>query len=194
MPSSLGHTVAVRTSQVPANVRPPLIVYTDGAYEDEVGSWGSLAIDPTTGLRWLFGGRVEEGLMRHWRECAGEQVICQVEAYAFAVTLFGIRVLAKQRTLIVFIDNEPCRLGFIRRSSPYAAMMGLISLVSLLEGALSATLWYERVPSKSNPADLPSRGLMSEAAKRFNATAMGDLTCTEVMRNFLKMHNSSSNE
>ena len=119
-----------------ANVRPPLIVYTDGAYEDEVGSWGSLVVDPTTGLRWLFGGRVEEGLVQHWRDCAGEQVICQVEAYAFAVTLFGIRVLVKQRTLIVFIDNEPCRLGFIRRSSPSAAMMSLISLVSLLEGAL----------------------------------------------------------
>ena len=176
-----------------ANVRPPLIVYTDGAYEGEVGSWGSLAIDPTTGLRWLFGGRIEEGLVRHWRECAGEQVICQVEAYAFAVTLFGIRVLAKQRTLIVFIDNEPCRLGFIRRSSPSAAMMSLISLVSLLEGALSATLWYERVPSKSNPADLPSRGLMSEAAKKFNATAMGDLPRTEVLRDFLKTQAYNSN-
>ena len=62
--------------------------------------------------------------------------------------------------------------------------MGLISLVSLLEGSLCATMWYERVPSKSNPADLPSK-LFGEAASRFSAEMKGDIACAPEMCNFL---------
>ena len=64
-------------------------------------------------------------------------------------------------------------------------MMGLIALVSLLEGSLATTLWYERVPSKSNPADLPSRMLSQEACSRFEAELKGDIACASVIRDFL---------
>ena len=86
---------------------------------------------------------------------------------------------------MAFIDIEPCRMGFIKRYSSSVAMMGLISLVSLLEGSLCTTMWYEQVPSKSNPADLPSRQLFSEAASRFSAEMKGDIACAPEMCNFL---------
>ena len=64
-------------------------------------------------------------------------------------------------------------------------MMGLIALVSLLEGSLATTLWYKRVPSKSNPADLPSHMLRQEACSRFRADFKGDIACASVIRDFL---------
>ena len=66
------------------------------------------------------------------------------EAYALAITLFGLRGFLTGRSVIAFIDNDPCRMGLIKRYSPSLPMMGLISLVSLLEGSLATTVWYER--------------------------------------------------
>ena len=165
---------------------PPVVIYTDGAFEDGVGTWGALVVDGQAGARWLFGGRVPQTLIQQWHGSAGAQVICEVEAYAVIMTLVGLRGFLERRSALVFIDNDPCRQGFIKRYSPSMPMMSLISLASLLEAALSTSLWYERVPSKSNPSDLPSRGLFEEAARRFAAEMKGDIACTDVMCDFLK--------
>ena len=106
-------------------------------------------------------------LLDHWREHAGKQVICQVEAYAVAMVLYGLRGALRARSIVAHIDNDPCRFGFIKRASPSSCLMALIALVSLLEGACETALWYKRVPSKSNPADLPSRFQVEEVARRF---------------------------
>ncbi|CAE7763864.1 unnamed protein product, partial [Symbiodinium necroappetens] len=120
-----------RPKRCPASVKPPIILYTDGAYERGVAGWGAVLVDRLTGACWTFGGKVGDDLVSHWRAEAGMQVICQVEAYALAIVLFGIRGYVKGRSILAFIDNDPC--------------------------ALEALLWFERVPSKSNPADLPSK-------------------------------------
>ena len=168
-----------------ATVAPPVIVYSDGAFEQGLGTWGSFVIDTVSRHRWVFGGQVPDCLMGKWNVGAGQQVICEVEAYALAITLFGLRGFLTGRSVIAFIDNDPCRMGLIKRYSPSLPMMGLISLVSLLEGSLTTTLWYERVPSKSNPADLPSRLLHQEACSRFGAEFKGDIACTTVIQDFL---------
>ena len=56
---------------------------------------------------------------------------------------------------------------------------------SLLEGSLATSLWYGRVPSKSNPADLPSRLLCQEACSRFGADFKRDIACASVIQDFL---------
>ena len=45
--------------------------------------------------------------------------------------------------------------------------------VSLLEGANETAMWYERIPSSANPADLLSRFAVHEACKRFLASPRG---------------------
>ena len=61
--------------QAQASARRPIILYTDGAFENDVGAWGSLLVDPETGDRWLFGGQVPQLLIDRWHEAAGEQVM-----------------------------------------------------------------------------------------------------------------------
>ncbi|CAE7332461.1 unnamed protein product, partial [Symbiodinium sp. CCMP2456] len=146
-----------RPKRCPASISPPIVLYTDGAYEKGIGTWGAVLIDQPSGARWAFGGTVDSSLVAHWKREAGEQVICQVEAFALAIVLYGIRGSVKGRSILAFIDNDPCRYGFIKRYSPSTSLLRVISLVALLEGSLEALLWFERVPSKSNPADLPSK-------------------------------------
>ena len=63
--------------------------------------------------------------------------------------------------------------------------MGLVTLVSILEAANEVALWYERVASSANPADLPSRGATIEACNRFNCVDKGDVAITAEMMQFL---------
>ncbi|CAE7833708.1 unnamed protein product [Symbiodinium sp. CCMP2592] len=174
-----------RPKRCPASVKPPIILYTDGAYEKGVGTWGAVIVDGVTGARWTFGGTVCQQLKDLWERQAGNQIICQVEGYALAILIFGLRGFLKGRSVIAFIDNEACRFGFIKRYSPSLSLLRLISLVALLEGSLEALLWFERVPSKSNPADLPSRGAFEEACKRFAVENKGDIALTPTMLDFL---------
>ncbi|CAE7245188.1 unnamed protein product [Symbiodinium sp. CCMP2592] len=175
-----------RPKRCPATILPPIVLYTDGAFEKGRGTWGAVLVDACTGSRWVFGGEVYHPLMGHWGKEAGTQVICQVEAYALAITLFGIRGVLKGRSVLAWIDNNACLYGFVKRYSPSASMMRLISLVALMESSMEALLWFERVPSKSNPADLPSRGQFAEACERFRAINKGDVAATDTMMDFIR--------
>ncbi|CAE7208506.1 unnamed protein product, partial [Symbiodinium sp. CCMP2592] len=175
-----------RPKRCPATILPPIVLYTDGAFEKGRGAWGAVLVDAYTGSRWVFGGEVCQPLMGHWGKEAGAQVICQVEAYALAITLFGIRGVLKGRSVLAWIDNNACLYGFVKRYSPSASMMRLISLVALMESSMEALLWFERVPSKSNPADLPSRGQFAEACERFRAINKGDVAATDTMMDFVR--------
>ena len=57
-----------------ATVLPPIVLYSDGAFEKGVGAWGSVVVDWVSGQRWIFSGTVPEDLIQLWREGAGEQV------------------------------------------------------------------------------------------------------------------------
>ncbi|CAE7375366.1 unnamed protein product [Symbiodinium sp. CCMP2456] len=153
-----------RPKRCPASILPPIVLYTDGAFEKN---------------------RVCQQLMDHWSREAGSQVICQIEAYALAITLFGVRGLLKGCSVLAWIDNNACLYGFVKRYSPSTSLMRLISLEALMESSMEALLWFERVPSKSNPADLPSRGLMDETCRRFGVTNKGDVAVTSTMMNFI---------
>ena len=150
-----------RPRTLAARVTPPIILYTDGAYENGAATWGAILLDPSTGARWMFHGTVCRTLCDHWRKHAGQQIICEIEAFAVALVLYGLRGSLHGRCIISFIDNDAARFGFIRRSSPSQCMFNIICIVTLLEAILETSLWYERVPSKSNPSDLPSRGALS---------------------------------
>ncbi|CAE7259149.1 unnamed protein product [Symbiodinium sp. CCMP2456] len=170
---------AARPRTLVARVTPPMILYTDGAYESGVATWGAILLDPLCGARWMFHGTVGSALCNYWRVHAGEPIICEVEAFAVALVLYGLRGVLRGRCITSYIDIDAARYGFIRRTSPSLCMSNIICLVTLLEAILETSLWYERVPSKSNPSDLPSRGALEEAVKRFGVLDKGDVAVSE---------------
>ena len=59
--------------------------------------------------------------------------------------------------LVVYVDNEACRIALVKGSSSKPLAGHMVSEVVLLENLLQTRPWYGRVPSSSNCSDGPSR-------------------------------------
>ena len=162
-----------------------IVLYTDGAFEDSVGTWGVTAWDVTTGRMEIFWGTVPQVLIDFWMKHAGTQVICEVEMYAQICYRWVKRHYIHRKLGISFIDNESCRFSLIKGSSPSPCMRPLINMVSIIESVFPFHSWHERVPSASNPADLPSRGPWLEASHRFGGCPLGDISLPQCALNFM---------
>eukprot|EP00435_Cladocopium_sp_Y103_P054377 s1612_g17.t1 len=164
---------------------PPIIVYTDGAFEAREGSWGALVIDPANGTREVYHGFVPPILLEFWLNTVGGQIICEVEMYAYLCVRWACRRNWASRCGICFIDNEACRLGLIKRSSPSTAMFLLLCAVSIIDTQTPFAAWMERVPSPANPADLPSRQKASELCELLDARDLGAIDLPASLISFL---------
>ena len=61
------------------------------------------------------------------------------------------------RRVLIFIDNDAARFSLIKGYSPARASRPIISATWREIARTQASPWFERVPSKGNPADGPSR-------------------------------------
>lgn len=152
----------------------PLIIYTDGAFGEDLADWGAILFDPVTQTRLCYAGKVPSFLLEAWHGLVGEQLICQIEMYAVLCIRWQARHLLHGRRAILFIDNEPCRYCLIKGRSPSDPLFRMAHACSCLEGAMPCYLWYERIASYCNPADLPSRRKVAEACQRWNLDFGGD--------------------
>ena len=164
----------------------PWVIYTDGAYEDGRGTWGALVYDPLTGERLIFAGEVPKVLISYWTATVDEQLICEIELYAYICVRWHLRKELNNRYGIAFIDNESSRMTLIRRNSPSHAMFLMVSLLSLLDVVLPFSVWCERVPSASNPADMPSRGKSTELGRLLHVADCGDIQLPAYVLDFLR--------
>ena len=76
-------------------------------------------------------------------------------------------------------------MTMIKRSSVSNAMFLLVSMISLLDAILPFSAWCERVPSTSNPADLPSRNDSETLCRMFHAVNQCDIPLPPYMLSFL---------
>ena len=164
---------------------PSIVVYTDGAFEAREGAWGALVLDPATGVREVYHGWVPTPLLEFWLKTVGDQIICEVEMYAYLCVRWACRKSWASRCGICFIDNEACRLGLIKRSSPSTAMFLLLCAISIIDTETPFAAWMERVPSPSNPADLPSRQKAGELCKLMDARDCGSIELPAGLLTFL---------
>lgn len=63
----------------------------------------------------------------------------------------------------------------IKRSSPSTAMFLLLYAFSIIDTETPLAAWMGRVPSPSNPADLPSRHKAGELCNLLNARGSGSI-------------------
>ena len=175
------HALTVLRSLQPRKVATsdephPIIIYTDGAFGEDLADWGAIVLDTATNTRECFAGRVPAFLLEAWRGLVGEQLICQIEMYAVLCIRWHARHLLHGRLAILFIDNEPCRFCLIKGRSPSDPLFRMAHACSCLEGAMPCYLWYERIASYCNPADLPSRRQAEQACRRWNLKLGGDIS------------------
>lgn len=132
-------------------------------------------VDTLTSTRLCFAGAVPTFLLDAWKTLVGDQLICQIEMFAVLCIRWKMRHLLKGRRLLLFIDNEPCRYALIKGRSVSDPLFRMSHACACMEAAMPCFIWYERVPSYSNPADLPSRQKADEACHLWNLQFAGDI-------------------
>ena len=153
----------------------PLLIYTDGAWEGGKATWGAVVIDTHSGTAFVHAGELPRELVEFWKNDVGEQLICQIELAAFVLIRHRYADVMRNRACIAFVDNEAARCCLVKGSSVSNSMFDLTDYVSLIDASSPCGIWYERVCTHSNIADLPSRGYSKLAAEMINGQDMGDI-------------------
>ena len=138
---------------------PPVLVFTDGAVEDNCESvtHGALLIDPLHHLSLVFGDVVPQHFVRSWTKFGKRQVIAQAEIFPVLVAKETWANELSERSVMWFLDNEAAKMSLIRNYSPVMDSFVLLQTNAALDVRSQSKNWYSRVPSRSNPSDSASR-------------------------------------
>ena len=156
---------------------PPIIVFTDAAHENDAAPLGAIIFDTAGGNPLVFDGLVPQDIVDKWKSKGSKQIISQAELFVVVCIRANLAKLFLRRKVIFFVDNESARFCIIRSVSSKNSMQVLASYFHSIDVELETYHWIERVPSLSNPADLPTRGKTDELLQMFNATYAGKIEC-----------------
>ena len=155
-----------KTREIVSGTNRPLFIFTDASFEPADSEWpagiGGVIYNE-------FGEAVE-----HFSYCLRtpdlerlgfpkhkQTVIFETEVLAVIVALRVWRNKIADRPVVIFVDNNNARDVAISTSARTKEPLLLVSALLVLEDEIPVFPWYARVPSKSNPADEPSRALES---------------------------------
>ena len=145
----------------------PVILFTDASAENSSAAYGILLIDRNKRL--IAGSPIPQVLVDLWLNEVGEQIICQAELFPILLAKLAWSSIFRNRRVLIFVDNDPARFGMIKSESNSDMSNKIIKQYYKLESESPSVSWFARVPTESNPADLPSRGELVKAAKLFAA-------------------------
>ena len=141
----------------------PVLFFTDGSLEGSFAGLGAVVIDLASNRSWVCKGEVPPHLLQPWRVLIGEHLICQIELYAMVLIRLQFMELLRHRHSIWWVDNDAARFCTIKGLSPSPSMRALVREFYAVDGQFPSYSWIERVPSKSNVSDGPSRNDCTEA-------------------------------
>ena len=161
------------------------LVFVDASFEpDGYSGLGGICYDAQGKILSWFSAPVPNDILKILQSCFGtvrETVIYELEALAVVVALELFKEHLYQRNVVVYTDNSGVHGTFVRCWSENAVGGSLAFMAAKREFDLQAFFYYDRVPSHSNPADAPSRGiLLHDVCLRAECTAsflVEALTC-----------------
>ena len=158
---------------------PPLVVFTDSAFDNQMATVGALVVDPIAQKSLVYDGSIPQSLISKWQSNGAKQIISQSELAAVVLVRDEIKRLLENRKVIFFVDNEAARYSLIKGVSGRSSMQVLTSAFHAVDLQTPCFHWIERVPWKSNPADLPTRGKTGELLELTGATYAGNLVFSQ---------------
>ena len=84
--------------------------------------------------------------------------VCMIELLAAVVAVQTFREEIRGKLVLLFIDSEPVEAALIKGYSAKEDVCELVGIFWELVLELRCSVYIDRVPTDSNPADNPSRG------------------------------------
>ena len=142
--------------------KKPILIFTDGCWEAGFAGIGAVISDVATGTKIVCSGVEPNSLIETWKKSVGDFIICQIELYVMVLLRWQFSRHFAHRRTIWWVDNGSARYSAIKGLSPSPTMRLLARQFYALDADFPTYSWVERVPSKSNPADGPSRNDCAE--------------------------------
>ena len=142
------------------------MIFTDGAYElvegRPVASIGGVLFDPASGYCGFFAAEL---LPKTLKEIGGDSAnpIAAVELLAVVCAMEVWFTTCRGRSVLAFVDNDSAKHALVKGGSSTPTLALLCQQVCDREIAGRILAYFERVPSASNIADPPSRGIAPPA-------------------------------
>ena len=138
---------------------PPIILYTDASDvpNRSEGRWvvGAVLIDPVTSMISYTSWVVPQSVIHTW--LPKETYMNQLELFACPLALNTWSTTLSNRQVLLFIDNDAAASALVRGYSPRQDSYALVGDFWLAASSSRLSVYIDRVESKSNPADGPSR-------------------------------------
>ena len=140
----------------PLTKQRPIVVFTDGASEEQLHVVGGLIFFPDDSPPRFFGSLVPPALIAEWFADM-KHVIGPVETYAvlFARSLWHQYLVGSR--CVYFIDNYGAMDAYVKGSSHSLHFRRMLLAFERLEANGFHWPWFTRVASPSNIADDPTR-------------------------------------
>ena len=143
-----------------------LIIFTDAALEnsDTEGTVGMVAlwvVNDHIVEKYFFADTVPSQVMK-LLQGSTRKVISGLELLAGALAVHLLKEFHSEGRMFLYVDNEAARASLISMNSSVSTHVCILKALNRLAACSSLFLWVSRVPSASNPAGPPSRGVLSD--------------------------------
>ena len=154
-------------------------VYTDACYEPTATSWkcglGGVLVGPNGVKAAFFSWSLDDDYMGILGAEIKKTIIFEAELLALVLAFSVWRDYVTAKSIICFVDNNSARDMAISGNGRNFTANSLIDFLLKLEMATCTTPWYTRIPTPSNIADDPSRGVVEALlAQKVSETSVQD--------------------
>ena len=161
--------------------KPPVLLFTDGACEEVSGELvatvGGVLFHHDVSLPRVYGCEVNRAVLKSWMDADKVQPVSLTELYAVCLARSLWKSLLDNQKVIVFIDNQGVLDACIKGWSGEEQMKSLLLHFETVDGVNPFLPWFARVPSSSNCADYPSRGLWSKLKQLIGEFVLDEAQC-----------------
>ena len=141
------------------------MVFTDACFEPDSPSWrcglGGVIVSPDGSPFQFFSHRLCDNHIHILGGDIKQTIIFEAELLALVVAMELWSALFQHAPVLFFIDNNGARDVAISGNGRFLISRLLLDILLSREMEAGVYAWYARVPSPSNPADAPSRGVLS---------------------------------
>ena len=136
------------------------LVFTDAAYDKESkdGGLGAVLVSASGDCAAWFSLKLDTGMCEVFGACDKETIIYELEMLAACLAFDVWSGFLRSSYSVHYGDNDSVRYALIRGTGLGTTAGTIMRLHLQTEVDVNSCLWFARVPTEANIADVPSRG------------------------------------